>query len=169
MKPLQERTTGDRFTPGSVYHLYKAAYEGITDTIEKFRKYKTEYDKFVNNGKSFKDLKESMTAIAEIPSADEKTKTAIKNARSSMITRDRKTITAELYKVNILLNKVISTINKLIDIFNEDNTKFSDKFKRMQAISKELETEMAGGAVKNRTRSKRDTMKRKTMKFRFIY
>jgi hypothetical protein len=39
----------------------------------------------------------------------------------------------------------------------------------MQAISKELETEMAGGAVKNRTRSKRDTMKRKTMKFRFIY
>jgi hypothetical protein len=90
------------------------------------------------------------------------------NAAKAELRTGGEILKPSLLVLNIRINSYnIAILNNVTSIFNEENTKFSDKVRRMMLIGES--SRMTGGMFcRNRTRSKRNR-KNNTMKLRFIY
>ena len=168
LNPIQDRTLYDKLNPVSSYKKYSEMYNNLTQLRTQFNGYRNDYDKYVtDSGKNVTKMQVTLNNIKNIPNIEDELKTIINNVKNEL----KKGVTegtASLHTLNISLNKYnIKVLNNVTSIFNEKNTKFSDKLKRIMIIGNT--SKMTGGMFcRNRTRSKRNR-KNNTMKLRFIY
>ena len=172
LNPIQDRTFYDKLNPVSSYTQYSELYNNLTHLRIPFNEYRLVYMNYLTSTQATRDrtvtaLQVRLNNIRNIPNIEPELVELIRAVKADLKTGGT-VLKPSLLRLNIHLNSYnIAIINNVTRIFNEENTKFSDKLKRIQLVAKT--TKMTGGMFcRNRTRSKRNR-KNNTMKLRFIY
>ena len=167
MKRVQDRNFFDKINPVSKYQEYTELYKRVKEIYTGFFEYEKIHKEYVSSKGSDNSKTALLGSLRLIISIDNVPR-EIK--RQSRLIRDKiasyEDTIQEIYTLNTILNReTIPMLNSFSDIFNEENTKFADKVKRLKVVA----GVMSGGMFcRNKTRSKRQR-KNATMKLRFIY